>query len=77
MASLAGMLEVEVADLESALLTRVLAVSGEVMHKKHNLSGNKYVISTYISDRKTDFYHYCFLPVACTSKPLELGKKKF
>ena len=52
MASLAGMLEVEVADLESALLTRVLAVSGEVMHKKHNLSGNKCVI---ISDRETDF----------------------
>ena len=73
MASLAGMLEVEVADLESALLTRVLAVSGEVMHKNHNLSGN----TSYISDRKTDFYHYCFLPVACTSKPLELGKKKF
>ena len=41
MASLAGMLEVEVADLESALLTRVLAVSGEVMHKNHNLSGNR------------------------------------
>ena len=52
MASLAGMLEVEVADLESALLTRVLAVSGEVMHKKHNLSGKKYVISTCISDRR-------------------------
>ena len=55
MASLAGMLEVEVADLESALLTRVLAVSGEVMHKKHNLSGNKYVISTYICNWDTDF----------------------
>ena len=55
MASLAGMLEVEVADLESALLTRVLAVSGEVMHKKHNLSGNKCVISTYICNWDTDF----------------------
>ena len=39
MTDMATMLQVNPAELEATLLTRVLAVSGEIMHKKHNLAG--------------------------------------